>query len=176
MSLDLGDDVNHVLRYALGAVVVALVSTAPATIAAQAGAPTACSILDAEELKRLTGLTDILRRGPVPADPSELPKGVTECEYLGLSFSLTSGMTREWFDRTRQGQVKQGTKIEAVSGLGDEAYYWWDPRPGSYRQAGIAFRSGSHRLAIMDLVSSDSVRAAQQTLLKVAKYVAPKLR
>jgi hypothetical protein len=167
--------VNPIKRYTSGAAVVALVLMAPATVTAQSG-PTACSIIDAEGLKQLTGLRDVLRRGPVAADPSEVPKGVSECEYLGLSFSLTEGMTAPFFDRSRQDQVKQGTKIEPVSGVGDEAYYWWVPRPGSYRQAGIVFRMGSRRLVVMDLVSSDSIQAAKQTLLKVAKHVEPKLR
>jgi hypothetical protein len=160
----------------LGATAMLIALASPLTVMAQAGGPTACSIINAEELKQLTGLRDVLRRGPVAADPSELPKGITECEYLGLSFSLSTRMTREWFDRTRQDQIKQGTKVEPVSGLGDEAYYWWDPRPGTYRQVGIALRSGSYRLAIMDMASSDSIQAAKATVLKAAQHTAPKLR
>jgi len=57
-------------------------SRTSAASAAQSG-PTACSIIDAEELKRLTGQQDFLKKGPVPTDPSELPAGRTECEYLG---------------------------------------------------------------------------------------------
>ena len=43
------------------------------------------SIFDAEELKRLTSLKDVLPQGPVAANPSEVPKRVTECEYLALA-------------------------------------------------------------------------------------------
>ena len=151
-------------------------SAAKAAPAVQEGGPTACSIINADELKRLTGLKDWLGKGPVPADPSEVPKGVSECEYLGLSFSLTSSMTPKWFDDTRTGQVKNGTKTQPVSGVGDDAYYWWDPKPGSLRQVGIAFRTGSHRLVIMDMTSSDSVEVVKPQLLAVAKATAPKLR
>jgi len=151
-------------------------SGAKAAPAAQGGGPTACSIINADELKRLTGLKDWLGKGPVAADPSEVPKGVSECEYLGLSFSLTSSMTPKWFDDTRNGQVKNGTKTQPVSGVGDDAYYWWDPKPGSLRQVGIAFRTGSHRLVIMDMTSSDSVEVVKPQLLAVAKATAPKLR
>ena len=142
----------------------------------QGTGPTACSIIDVAELKRLTGRTDILRRGPVPSDPSETPKGLTECEFLGFSFSLASPATKQWFDGTRADQVKQGTKVQPVSGLGDDAYYWWDPRPGTHRQVGIAFRTGTSRLVIMDLVPSDSVEAVKPVLLTVAKAVAGKVR
>jgi hypothetical protein len=164
------------IRHTLGSAMVVVALMSPLTAMAQAGGPTACSLINAEELKRLTGLKDVLRQGPVAADPSEVPKGITECEYLGLSFSLTTRMTREWFDRTRQDQVKRGTKVEPVSGLGDEAYYWWDPRPGTYRQVGIALRSGAYRLAIMDMASSDSIQAAKATVLKALRHTAPKLR
>ena len=141
----------------------------------QGTGPTACSIIDAAELKRLTGRTDILRRGPVPSDPSETPKGLTECEFLGFSFSLASPATKQWFDATRADQVKRGTKVQPISGLGDDAYYWWDPRPGNHRQVGIAFRAKTSRLVIMDLVSSDSVEAVKPVLLTVAKAVAARV-
>jgi hypothetical protein len=151
-------------------------SGAKAAPAAQGGGPTACSIINADELKRLTGLKDWLGKGPVPADPSEVPKGVSECEYLGLSFSLTSSMTPKWFDDTRNNQVKSGTKTQPLTGVGDDAYYWWDPKPGSLRQVGIAFRAGSHRLVIMDITSSDSIEVSKPVLLTAAKATAPKLR
>lgn len=164
------------VRYTLG-IMMAVPATAVLTTAdAQGAVQTACSIIDAEEMKRLTGLKDILKQGLVPSDPSETPKGVSECEFLGIGFSLTSSMTREQFDATRKDQAKRGTKVEAVSGVGDDAYYWWDPRPGSFRQVGIALRAGKSRLVIMDLVSSDSIEAAKPMLLTVAKYTAPKLR
>ena len=142
----------------------------------QGTGPTACSIIDVAELTRLTGRKDILKTGPVAADPADTPKGVSECEFLGFSFSLTSDMTQQWFDRTRSDQAKRGTKIQPVSGVGDEGYYWWDPKPGPLRQAGIAFRAGKSRLVIMDMVSSDSVEAVKPALLTVAKAVAGKVR
>lgn len=151
-------------------------SRGQATVNDQGAGPTACSIIDVAELKRLTGRTDILRRGPVPSDPSETPKGLSECEFLGLSFSLASPATKQWFDGTRANQVKQGTKVQPVSGLGDDAYYWWDPRPGTHRQVGIAFRAGTSRLVIMDLVPADSVEAVKPVLLTVARAVAGKVR
>ena len=40
-------------------------SRGQATVNDQGAGPTACSIIDVAELKRLTGRTDILRRGPV---------------------------------------------------------------------------------------------------------------
>jgi hypothetical protein len=176
--------VRTTLRSTLGTSVVMLASAALSTVAAQgagkaagqATGPTACSIIDVAEMKRITGRTDYLKRGPVPADPNETPKGVSECEFLGISFSLTSAMKPDWFNTTRSDQVKSGTKVEPVSGVGDEAYYWWDPKPGSDRQVGVAFRAGSYRLVVMDMTSADSIQAMKPVLLAIAKMAAPKLR
>ena len=160
----------------LGALVVAHVLAVASTAAAQAGGPTACSIINAEELKRLTGLEDVLKQGPVPADPSELPKGRSECEYLGLSFSLSSIIGRESFDRTRTSVARNGTKVEQVSGVGDDGFYWWSEKPGSMNQLGIAVRSGAHQLTVMDMTSVDSMAAVKPRLLAIAKSLVPKLR
>src|SRR3954447_4735265 len=138
------------MRFALrtlGVLVIANTVAVASSAAGQSGAnaasaaksgPTACSIIDAEELKRLTGQQDFLKKGPVSTDPSELPAGRTECEYLGYTFSLSSPTTRESFDRGRGIAAKGGTKVESVSGVGDDAFYWWDPSRGSMQQVGIA--------------------------------------
>lgn len=173
-------------RMALGALIVGVQglgigSMAVAQSGSKAASPaqsgqTACSIIDAAELKRLTGLKDNLGRGPVPTDPSELPKGRSECEYLGLTFSLSSLASTDAFARARAIQGKGGTKIESVAGVGDDAFYWWDSGPGSYNQVGIAVRTGSRQLTVLDLTSSDSVASAKPRLLTIAKSLVPKLR
>ena len=170
-------------RMAFGALVVGVQGMGIASVAsAQAGSnaaspgQTACSIIDPAELKRLTGLKDVLGRGPVPADPADLPKGRSECEYLGLTFSLSSPVSTGEFARARDSQAKGGTKAESVAGVGDDAFYWWDPKPGSLNQVGIAVRAGNRQLTVLDLTSSDSVASAKPRLLTIAKSLAPKLR
>ena len=168
---------RRISEASLGIMVAVLASAALATAGAQAGGgPNACAIFDAQELMSLSGLRDVLGRGPQLADPAEVPKGRSECEFLGITFGLDASMTRDWFARTRADQVKSGTKLEPIPGLGDEAYYWWDPQPGSYRQVGIAVRTGSYRLTLLDLTESDSIPAAKATLLKIARYVTPRVR
>ena len=173
-------------RMALGALIIGvqglgIVSTAGAQSGGKGASPaqsgqTACSIIDAAELKRLTGLKDHLGRGPVPTDPSELPKRRSECEYLGLTFSLSSLASADAFARARAIQGTGGTKIESVAGVGDDAFYWWDSGPGSSNQVGIAVRAGNRQLTVLDLTSSDSVASAKPRLLAIAKSLAPKLR
>jgi hypothetical protein len=112
----------------------------------------------------------------VPADPSETPEERSECQLLGFSFSLTSGINSDWFNSTRSSQVKSGIKFERLSGVGDDAYYWWGPKPGSDRQVGVAFRTAQCRLVITDMTSADSVQILKPTLLAIAKSTAPRLR
>jgi hypothetical protein len=161
---------------ALGLLTLVPVFAIGSTAAGQAGGPTACSIIDAEELKRLTGLRDVLKTGPQATDPSELPKGRSECEFLGLTFSVSSlGSPKASFDGTRANLAKDG-KVESVSGVGDDAFYWWDPKPGTLQQLGIAVRAGNRQLTVLDLTSSDSIAAVKPRLLAIAKVLAPKLR
>ena len=44
------------------------------------------------------------------------------------------------------------------------------------RQLGIAVRSGTHQLTVLDLTSADSIAAVKPRLLAIAKALAPKLR
>ena len=107
----------------LGTLVAAQMFAIVTSAAAQAGGPTACSIINADEMKRITGLKDVLKTGPQATDPSELPNGRSECEYLGLTFSVTSPMAKAYFDGTRASQAKGGMKVESAPGVGDDAFY-----------------------------------------------------
>ena len=162
--------------FALTVPVAAASAVLSSTAAAQAGGPTACSIINAEELQRITGLKDVLKTGPQATDPSELPKGRSECEYLGLTFSVSSPASKEYFDGTRASLTKSGTKVESAPGVGDDAFYWWDPKPGTMRQLGIAVRTGNRQLTVLDLTSADSIATVKPRLLAIAKALAPKLR
>lgn len=174
------------IRHSLGMLIVAQSLAALSPPAArmmgvserpgQAGPPTACSVIDAEQLKRLTGRRDVLKRGPMSDDPASPAPGRTACSYLGFIFELNAPAKREWFDETRSFLVKSSTKIQPVSGVGDGAFYWWDPRSGSARPVGIVLRTGASGLMIMDMTSSDSIEVVKPELLVVAKAIVPRLR
>ena len=173
-------------RIPLGILIVApmLVALSPAgrtngrtLSAAQAGAPTACSIIDPAELQRVTGRKDGLKRGPISDDtPSRPGRQSTGCGYLQFIFELTTATNAAGFEETRKFLVRGGAKEQNVSGVGDAAFYWWDPRPGSTRPVGIVLRKGTSELAIFDMVSSDSIEIMKPQVLAVAKALAPKLR
>ena len=169
---------HRTIRYALGSTALFQLAVALPTVArAQATGDHACSLVDAAELKGLTKRDDYGQK-PQASDPSQLRQGTTECDYLSISYTLTSNMTKEWFARDRR--TTEATpdrwKVESISGLGDEAYYMWDPRPGSDRSVGIVVRAGGKRLSIGELASSDSLEASKSLMLSLAKLALPKLK
>jgi len=170
--------VRCVTRYTLGFAMIARVAMVPPTAAAQAAYPHMCTLIDAAELQQLTGRKDILGKGPQASSPSDLPKYMSECDFLEMSFTLTTTMTPEWFARNRQQSEARPDrwKVQSTSGLGDEGYYLWDPRPGQYRSVGVVFRVASKQVAIGSMVPSDSIEAMKPTLLTIAKQVIPRMK
>lgn len=170
---------HSTLRRTLGVVAVAqglfIVSAGAGRPGHQAG-QTACSIIDAEALKRLTGRQDFLKRGPMVSETSVQEPGRSGCSYLQLDFELATQAKPESFQQTRARLEKGGAKTQPISGVGDQAYYWWSPKPGSARPVGIVLRAKSSELMIMQMTASDSVEALKPQLLAVAKSMAPKLR
>ena len=86
----------------LGIATLVHVGMAVPPAAAQAASPNACSLFDAAELQQITGRKDFLGQGPRPSAPSDLPAHMSECDFLEMSFTLTTTMTPEWFARNRQ--------------------------------------------------------------------------
>ena len=168
-----------VTRITLG-VLVAIHATAPVSTAraqggkaavSGAGGPTACSVLTPEEIVRITK-----RANPLNLKPEEDTVGTTttECHFLSLDVQLVRGETHESFESTRKQQVKYGYKVEPVSGVGDEAFFW--ERPGRAEGlVAIVFRVGQTRLGIQDRVPPDSMAVVKPALLSLAKAAATKL-
>ena len=169
---------RSVFLYTLGIATIVYVGVASPPAAGQAASPNACSLVDAAELQRLTGRKDILGRGPRASSPSELPNYMSECDFLEMSFTLTSTMTPEWFARNRQQSEARPDRwtVQSTSGLGDEGYYLWDPRPGPYRSVGIVFRVASKQVAIGSMAPSDSVDVMKSKLLSIAKLTIPRMK
>jgi hypothetical protein len=138
---------RNAIRTPLGAAVLFYVSAALSPVIAQGS--TKCTVLTATEIEQITKRPNPANIPPMIAAASEVPKGVSECDYLGISFSLTAQMSKQWFDATRTDQAKRGTKVTPVSGVGDDAYYWYLPAK-SLGQMGIASGVGQSRLVMMD--------------------------
>ena len=168
------------IRFALGTITVAtLVHAAGATpsAAAQAAKPNACELVDTAELLRITGRKDRFGRGPQVQDPSEIPQNTSGCHFLGILYLLDTPFPPERFARARQATQSGGLlKVEPVSGVGDEAYYEWDPRPGDFRTVGLVFRRGNTRVTLGENMPSDSIETMKKWLLAIAKTAVPKVR
>ena len=163
---------------AAGLVSVAANTIPLPTASGQATGPNACALIDAAELMKLTGKKDVLGKGPERSTPDQLPKHMSQCDFLGFNFTLTTNSSSASFAQVRRDHETKPNrwKVESLSGLGDEAFYMWDPRPGSYRSVGLVFRSGSSMVAVGDQTKSDSIEALKKSLLPVAKHMAARVK
>ena len=166
---------SRAVAFSLFAAVV-FIGTTPALMDAQT--PNVCALVDAAEVLRATGRTDQLKRGPQVQDPTEIPRHAAGCHFVGVLFVLDTGFTAQRFAAVRQRLEKNTNmfKIQSVSGVGDEAYYEWDSRPGNYRSVVLTFRSGNKRMSIEEQTQSDSVEIVKKWLLPIAKTAASKVK
>ena len=156
------------IPYALG-VTLAVQLTALSTAAGQGARPNACALIDAAEVTRLTGTKDVSEKPESVDADFKYPKNKSVCMYADLIFELTTDATPESFARTPRATDSR-FKMQPISGLGDEAYYLWDATPNAgVRSVLIVFRSGSKRVAIERLTTSDSIDVVKKMLLPVAR-------
>lgn len=168
-----------VVRYLLATVTLVQAAVALPALEAQASDPHACSYFPASDLLKITGRKDLLGQGPRASKPGETGAGTTECDFLSVSMTVTSNMTPEWFARDRKMFEANPTKwkVQPVSGLGDEAYWMWDPRSGSNRNVGIVYRAGGKRVSVGEMAASaDSIESTKPMLMQIAKLALPKLK
>ena len=167
---------HRAIAYALGATLAVQV-TALSTAGGQGARPNACTLIDAAEVTRLTGNKDVSGNGPESVDKDfQYPKHRSVCTYADLIFELATDATPESFARNPRATDKR-FKVQPISGLGDEAYYLWDASVGGgVRSVSIAFRSGSKRVTIEKLTTSDSIDAVKKMLLPVARTTVGKVK
>ena len=158
-------------------VTIAHITVATPSAGAQAARPNACGLVDATQVLTLTGRTDLFGKGPQVQDPSEIPQYTSGCHFLEILFLLDSPFPPERFARARRSTETGGLlTVQSVSGVGDEAYYEWDPRPGDFRLVGLVFRSGNTRVTIADNIPSDSIETMKKWLLPIAKTAASRVK
>lgn len=172
-----------VIRHALGvATLVSAVTIVHATVAAPAAAaqappPNTCELVDAAQMLQLTGRKDRFGTGPQVQDPSEIPQYTSGCHFLGIAVLLDTPFPPERFARARRATETGGLlKVQSISGVGDEAHYERDPRPGNFRAVGLVFRSGTTRVTIAENTPADSIETVKKWLLAIAKTAAPKVK
>ena len=156
---------------------------------AQSGNP-ACSILTPQELQNITGFPGYKR--PSPGDPpGQGAGGGASCQYQSMGPSvdargnaveekgpLLSLVLIDGKNYTKTMPIGRGCKKEAVSGVGDEAYFEVCPSAGRLsRTPPLYVKSGSKDLIVqMDIDSPDTVDTIRPKVTAVAKAAAAKLR
>jgi hypothetical protein len=149
--------------------------TVPSTAFAQGAKPDACRYMDAAQMLQLTGRKDIAGKGPQKQDPAEIPNHTSGCHFLDVILVLDTPFTAEQFARARA-SIEKRYKSQPVSGVGDEAYVTWDPRPGVVGSVHLSLRSGNKRISMEDLVPPDSIEAAKKWLIAFGKTAASRAR
>ena len=168
------------IRYAFGIVTIAAIvhsTVAPRSVAAQAAKPDACALVDAPSLLRLVGKKDLFGGPQVMPRDEVPPTHASGCHFLGVLFFLDTAITPESFARVRRGLETRGFfRVQSISGVGDEAYHMWDPKPGTDQAVGVVFRSGSKRVTVAENTPSDSIETMKKLLLSIAKTAAPRVK
>ena len=92
---------------------------------------------------QLTGRKDNAGKGPPKQDQSEIPSNTSGCDFLGSMLVLDTPFSAGQFARARASIEKTSQyKSQSLSGIGDEAYLTWDPRPGTRRSVHLSFSGG----------------------------------
>lgn len=154
----------------------AATSAPPATAQAPTGKTAdihACSLLADADIGRITGRPNRLN---VPPERTEMPNGVTTCNYVGLDVTLYPRVTPQSFQATRKTEeAGKDVTVESVSGVGDEAYFSVRARRSS-SNVGIIVRRGAYQLALGDRMPADSVAWMKPKLVELAKLALTKLK
>jgi hypothetical protein len=171
----------RILMLCVGTVVTVQLSAAVSTVVAQvtASAPKgqagihACALVTEAEIQRVTGTTN---RMNTPPSRGGTPSGGTQCNYVGLDIALSPGVNAQNFQTNRNSAAqRRNTKTEALTGVGDEAYYYVSARTNS-SNVGVVFRVGTYQVALGDSVPSDSVEKFKPKVVELAKIAAARLR
>ena len=132
---------------------------------------------DCGKIEQVTKRPNIGNLKPmISSVPPQVPQGVSECDYLGISFSLTAQMSKQGStnsDRPGQGRHEgdAGTPESATTRTTGTFLpsHWarWESRSGV----------GQSRLVKGDLVNSDAeAEQVKPVLLALAKAAAPKMK
>jgi len=150
-------------------VALAAASSLPMPVSyAQATVPEACAVISPAQLTTILGRKDFgaprSERGPGPGEsscsfPGRVQSGVT------VSLSPT---TRADFDEFMKLLLEQGEKAEAVTGVGDAAYFW---HPGR-----IYVLTGRTMITVSFSNETNANEKMRQDLLSLARAVSTNLK
>lgn len=165
-------------------VLPAVSAQAPSGQAASAPTP-ACALLSVAEVREITGRREYPDH--VDGDPDgEGAGGGSSCQYGGATFnpadkapllSLVLIRGKNWTERSRGFPLAAGCRREAVTGVGDDAYFASCPASRSKRSAPLYVKAGTNDLILqLDVEPPATEASVRQTLIALARAVERKLR
>ena len=134
---------------------------------AQTSVPDACAVISPAEVTTILGRKDFGKprseKGPGPGESS--------CQFpargqSGVSISL-SPTTKGDFDEFRKLLAEQGEKPEAVTGVGDAAYFWHPGRVYVLTARTMVTVSFSNETAVNEKIKQDLLALARAVLTKL---------
>lgn len=153
-------------RFVRGCLVALAVGlAAPAVLLAQGRESpkiSACSLLTREEVKR--HLPWIAALDALPHEEEPIGDSGSSCNYPSVFIQVLPSSSRVWE------MARQKAGVEAVSGVGDEAYF----HNNSDEYAELYVKTGNHVLTVQANVN-DTIEAVKPGVLSLAKALVGKL-
>ena len=149
-------------------VALAAVASVPLHVAhAQTSVPEACTVISLEEVTTILGRKNFGQ----PRPQKGAAPGESSCQFAarvqsGVTVSL-SPTTRANFDEFRQLLVEQGEKPEAVTGVGDAAYFWHPGRVYVLTGRTMITVSLSNETAVNEKMKQDLLALARAVMSKL---------
>jgi hypothetical protein len=150
-------------------VALTVVASVPVRVAdAQTSLPEACTVISLEEVTTILGRKNFGK----PRPEKGAAPGESSCQFAargqsGVAVSL-SPTTRANFEEFRKLLVEQGEKPEAVTGVGDAAYFW---HPGR-----VYVLTGRTMITVSLSNETGVSEKMKQDLLALARAVMSKLK
>jgi hypothetical protein len=149
-------------------VALAAVASLPLHVAhAQASVPEACTVISLEEVTTILGRKNFGK----PRPEKGAAPGESSCQFAargqsGVTVSL-SPTTRANFEEFRKLLVEQGEKPEAVTGVGDAAYFWHPGRVYVLTGRTMITVSLSNETAVSEKMKQDLLAMARAVMSKL---------
>ena len=134
---------------------------------AQTNLPEACSVISPAEVTTILGRKDFGKPRPEKGPgPGESSCGFPGRVQSGVTISL-SPTVRANFEEFRKLLVEQGEKPEAVSGVGDAAYFWHPGRVYLLTERTMITVSLSNETAVSEKMKQDLLALARAVMSKL---------
>jgi len=133
-----------------------------------------CTLLSADEIKKIAGAHTPSGVGKRPPEEEPLSSGGSVCNYGGVDVMLDVVPVAGF--EANKARYGPSTKFEKIAGIGDAAYYMDQPGDQSSRLLGVYARAGQHVVVLtMTVVPPETAAGLKPTVIALGKAAAAKL-